>query len=123
MNAATAFHRPSSPFGAAGVKTDRANEYDAFARVTRQLMQADVAGTGRAASDAVHRNTLLWSTLATDLSQPGNALPDDLKAGLLSLAIFSIRHGLRVAAGDAGLQPLIDVNGNIMAGLRERGVA
>lgn len=121
MNAATAF-RPRIPFAGTGVRTDRANEYDAFARVTRQLMQAETSGDARCTADAVHLNTLLWSTLATDLGMPENALPDEVKAGLLSLAVFSIRHGLRVATGDTGLRPLIDLNSSIMAGLRERGL-
>ena len=43
-----------------------------------------------------------------------------LKAQLLSLALFSVRHGFRVAAGDADLSALIEVNTSIMAGLRGR---
>lgn len=119
MNA-PAFARAGSPFSTTQIRTDRDNEYDAFARVTRRLKVADVAGRGAVACEAVHMNTQLWSALATDLALPDNALPDALKAQLLSLALFSVRHGFRVAAGDADLSALIEVNTSIMAGLRGR---
>lgn len=110
-----------TPFAAPQIRTDRDNEYDSFARVTRRLKAADVTGRGPLASEAVHMNTQLWSALASDLAMPDNALPDALKAQLLSLALFSIRHGFRVAAGEGDLSPLIDVNASIMAGLRGTG--
>lgn len=113
---AVAFQRASERFGA--VATHRDTEYNAFARVTRLLSQADPTGHGPAAKTAVHLNTELWSTLAADLAHEGNQLPDQLKASLISLAIFSIRHGVRVAAKEAKIQPLIDINISMMRGLR-----
>ena len=56
--------------------------------------------------------------LAADLADPGNGLPDALKAQLLSLARFSLRHSDRVLAGNATSAVLIDVNISIMKGLR-----
>lgn len=117
MNA-PAFARTGSPFAAPQIRTDRDNEYDAFTHVTRRLRAADPTGRGAVANEAVHMNTQLWSALASDLALPGNALPDDIKAQLLSLALFSVRHGFRVTAGDADLSALVEINTSIMAGLR-----
>lgn len=59
--------------------------------------------------------------LASDLAHPDNALPDDVKAGLLSLAFFSLRHGQKVMAGKATMKVLIDINMSVMRGLRAGG--
>ena len=93
-------------------------EYDVFSRVTGLLRQADPRGRTAEAIAAVHKNNELWTILMTDLADPGNTLPDELKAGLLSLAGFSIRHGHAVMAGSATTEALIDVNMSVMKGLR-----
>ena len=68
--------------------------------------------------EAVNTNVSLWTTLASDLAQPGNRLPNRLKADLLSLAIYSIKcsHRTLLAASQADI--LIDINKCIMRGLR-----
>ena len=101
------------------VRTDKDNEYTIFARITHMLRRAreDVPTPERLM--AVHKNNDLWTILAADLSHPGNSLPDRLKADLLSLAIFSIRHGHAVMSGSATVDPLIDINMAMMRGLRQ----
>ena len=101
MNA-PAFARAGSPFSTKQIRTDRDNEYDAFARVTRRLKVADVAGRGAVACEAVHMNTQLWSALATDLALPDNALPDALKAQLLKYRDY-IEGGMRRRNDDIAL--------------------
>lgn len=97
-------------------RTDRDVEYDAFSRVTRNLVQAQrgLVPLARAASDAVE----LWTVIAADLADDGNALPPELRASLTSLAIFAIRHGHKVMVGEATADALVDVNMSIMKGLR-----
>lgn len=97
-------------------RTPRDLEYDAFSRVTRGLLKArDGQGSMiRAASEAVE----LWTVIAADLADDGNALPETLRASLISLAIFAIRQGHRIMAGNGGADALIDVNMSIMKGLR-----
>ncbi|MDO5647421.1 flagellar biosynthesis regulator FlaF [Paracoccus sp. (in: a-proteobacteria)] len=112
MNAITPLHHAG--YKANIVQTPRDTEYDVFSKVTRLLRQAD----GPNAIQAVHKNNELWTLLATDLATPGNALPDDVKAGLLSLAGFAIRHGHAVLRGEAPVDPLIDINLTVMKGLR-----
>ena len=103
-------------FGAEEIRTPRDIEYDAFARTTRQLQQA-ADGHGSLAA-AAHVNTQLWQILACDLAEAGNGLPEPLRAGLLSLALFSIRHGQGVMTRGVSPAPLIDINLSIMKGLR-----
>lgn len=100
------------------MRSTRDAEYDAFSRVTSMLRQADACDHGAERIGAVHKNNELWTILAADLADPGNALPDEVKAGLLSLAGFSIRHGHAVMAGTATTEALIDINISVMKGLR-----
>lgn len=103
---------------ATAMRPARDVEYDAISRVTGLLRQADPQGRSPQSIAAVSKNNELWLILSADLMNPDNALPDELKAGLLSLAGFSIRHGHAVMAGTATTEALIDVNMSVMKGLR-----
>ncbi|MDP5308778.1 flagellar biosynthesis regulator FlaF [Paracoccus spongiarum] len=116
MNAVTPLSE--NGYGANAVRNARDAEYDVISRVTRLLRQSDRAGRTGEAITAVHRNNELWTLLATDLADPGNSLPDQTKAGLISLASFAIRHGHAVLSGEATTDALIDINMAIMKGLR-----
>lgn len=106
-----------------GVRTPREAEYDVFSRVTGMLRQAARQADNNETIQAVHKNTELWTLLAFDLAEPGNSLPDHVKAGLISLAGFSVRHGQAVMAGKATSDVLIDINLSVMRGLRSEGEA
>mgnify|MGYP003116923272 CR=1 FL=1 len=103
-----------------GAATDRGIEYQVFARITAALAAADRKGkTGFAdLAQALHENRQLWDAVAIDLVDDGNALQADLRAGLLSLAIFVRQHGEKVLHGEASVQAIVDVNQAIMNGLR-----
>lgn len=105
-------------YGSPALKGARDVEYDAFSRVTRMLKLAPRDCAGEATITAVTRNNELWTLLATDLAGPANALGDQVKAGLLSLAIFSLKHGQAVLCGRGTTDALIDVNLAVMKGLR-----
>ncbi|MBB4659639.1 flagellar biosynthesis regulator FlaF [Parvularcula dongshanensis] len=70
-----------------------------------------------ALADAVHRNVQLWTTLATDLSSPQNALPPEIRGSLLSLAGFVLRHSNGVLSESADAKVLADINRQVAAGL------
>lgn len=116
MNAVTPLSQ--NGYGTPAVRTARDSEYDVFSRITCMLRQATETRDRRAMIEAVHKNNELWTILSTDLADPGNALPDQVKAGLLSLAAFSFRHGHAVMAGKANAAGLININMAIMKGLR-----
>ncbi|WP_439816396.1 flagellar biosynthesis regulator FlaF [Zavarzinia sp. CC-PAN008] len=103
----------------AQVKTEdpRSREYRLFAQVTRSLMDVKDGADHRTFADAVCWNRDVWMALATDLSMPGNKLPDALKANLISVAIWVNKHSSAALRGDASIDSLIDVNRSVMAGL------
>jgi len=89
--------------------------------VTRALVAArDAGATARGTPDwhqAILWNRRLWLALQGDLATEGNGLPDELKARLISVAIWVDKHSRKVMKGEGDLTPLIDVNRNIMGGL------
>jgi flagellar protein FlaF len=116
--AKTAYANPGQP-----TRTLRGTEYEIFARVTHRLMQA----TGQAKTNfpafvrALYDNRRLWTTLAVDVAQPGNELPDSLRARIFYLNEFTQTHSAKVLKGDASVEVLVDINTAIMRGLRREG--
>ncbi len=66
---------------------------------------------------ALQENLKLWSALKFDLSADTNALPPQLRAGLLSIAIWVERQTVSVTGGEEGVLDLIEVNRSILDGL------
>ena len=66
---------------------------------------------------ALDDNRRLWHALEEDLASPGNQLPDQLKAQIISVAIWVERHSKLAEQGDAEIDALIQVNESIMKGL------
>jgi flagellar biosynthesis activator protein FlaF len=100
-------------------ESPRELEYRLFAQVTRALMEAEAAGRENLPKlvDAVDWNRRLWSALATDCSDPGNALGQAARAQIISLSLFVGRYSSDVIQSGAELEPLIDINRTIMQGL------
>lgn len=97
-------------------ETPRQLELRAFQTVLGRLLEARSQG-GRAVVEACHLNAELWTTLLTDLALPANALPDDLKARLISIGIWVQRYTREAIGGKAPLEPLIAVDKAIAEGL------
>jgi len=120
----SAYGRPDAP-----ARSPRTIEYDLFARTTRALAAAQVATgpAGRAdfaaLAKALHDNGRMWRVLATDVAEPGNALPPALRARLFYLYQFTEQHSRKVLDGNAEAGVLIDINTAVMRGLRGEGVA
>ncbi len=94
-------------------------EYRLFGLVTRALMEAadaDESDLSRRMR-ALHWNRRLWTTLAGDCASPGNALPEQTRASIISLSIWVDKHTSGVMRREQPIQPLIDVNRIIMQGL------
>ena len=94
-------------------------EYRLFGQVTRALIAASEAPKLDFATriDALDWNRRLWSTLATDCADPGNAMAMGLRAQIISISIFVSKHSSAVMRGDDDFQTLIDINRAIMQGL------
>jgi flagellar protein FlaF len=105
---------------AAQAETSRETEYRLFGQVTRALMEAAQLDVGdfRGRIDALDWNRRLWSTLATDCADPDNALPNPVRAQIISISIWVARHTSAVMRREETIEPLIDVNRAIMQGLQ-----
>ncbi|PKQ13783.1 MAG: flagellar biosynthesis regulator FlhF [Alphaproteobacteria bacterium HGW-Alphaproteobacteria-1] len=107
------------------VRTARAQEYDALARVTHRLRVASQASNpdiGQLAA-AVHDNQRLWITFSVDVADSQNGLPVALRAQILGLANFTRAHSSRVLREGASLDPLVDINTAVMRGLSGAGAS
>ncbi|WP_339873448.1 flagellar biosynthesis regulator FlaF [uncultured Brevundimonas sp.] len=100
-------------------ESPRAMEYRLFGQVTRALMHAATVDTSdiKTRIDALDWNRRLWSTLATDCSDPGNAMAKPLRAQIISISLFVGRHSSLIMRGDDDFQTLIDINRMVMQGL------
>ncbi len=103
----------------AAARTPRGTEYAVFSQVTRRMKAAAEKGrTGfPALAEALHENRKLWTTLAVNVADEANALPQDLRARLFYLAEFTFHHTSRVLAREADVRPLIEINAAVMRGL------
>ena len=94
----------------------RQTEYRLFAQVTRALMQSQEGAKSEIAK-AIHWNRRMWLALQADCASDANVLPDETRAGIISLAIWVDKHSRKVLKGEAEVSPLIDINRSIMEGL------
>ncbi len=88
-------------------------EAEALVKAARLLEKARArADDPVALGEALRFNLVLWTLFQADLSDGGNALPDDLKAQLLSLSLFMDKSTARLIDGHdpETLQAMIDVN-------------
>ncbi len=90
-------------------------EVASFNLINRELASAK---TPAERIRAIGRNHDLWSTLLKDLSQSGNRLPAPLKRQLIDLAIWSMRYSILATLKNLAVQPLLEVNTNILEGLK-----
>lgn len=106
-------------------QSPRQTEYRLFGHVTGALIEARDSGErGKVFFEAIDWNRRLWSTLSSDCGAKGNKLPDQLRAQIVSLAIWVGKYSSKVALGRADIQDLIEVNKTIMEGLAtQRGAA
>ncbi len=90
-------------------------EASAFAFVNKLLE----AGTGEQDRIvALGRNHRLWSLLLTDIGLSSNNLPPILKQDLVSIGSWSMSYSIVAMGRDISLQPLIDINHDMIEALR-----
>lgn len=94
-------------------------EYRLFGQVTLALIEASKADPTdlQTRIGAIDWNRRLWGALASDCSRNDNALPESLRAQIISLSLWVSRHSSAVMRREEGFEPLIDVNRIIMQGL------
>src|ERR1700744_2984064 len=100
------------------VEDPRATEYRLFGQVTGALIAAKTNGAaGGPLVEAVDWNKRLWRALAADCMDDRNSLTEDLRAKIVSLSLWVSKYSRRVTREKAPLDPLIEINRNIMQGL------
>lgn len=98
--------------------TPTQSEYRLFAQVTSALVRARDEGHGGAKlMESLDWNRRLWSTLAADCGAPGNKLPNELRAQIISLSLFVAKHTSQVFRKNSDIDTLIEINQAVMAGL------
>lgn len=90
-----------------------------FQQITNELRNVSDADTVQPTdwAEAIHRNQQLWTTIAIDLLNPGNALPEEMKRSLLYLAEFVRQNSMKILSGSGDIADLIEINQSIMMGL------
>jgi len=97
----------------------RATEYRVFGKITGALIDAEKKGVkGGALAEAIDWNRKLWRTLASDCLDDRNQLPREVRAQIVSLSLWVSKYSKQVTRNGAPMQPLIEVNRNIMQGLQ-----
>jgi len=96
----------------------RQTEYRLFAQVTKALLDVD-GSDYKVLARAVNWNRRLWLTLQDDCASDDNKLPDSVRAGIISLAIWVDKQSRDALRRQAGIDALIEVNRIIMDGLAQ----
>ena len=87
----------------------------AFDQSSSKMERLEILNDGL--SLALSENQRLWSALKHDLADEGNSLPLDLRASLISIALWVERQTGSVLAAEANVEPLVAVNRSICSGL------
>lgn len=101
----------------------RAAEAEAFAKAARNLHDAATDPIDAVAyRDAVRANQKLWTVLQASLMEDEGRLPEDLRQDIIKLSIFVDQQTLKAMAAPSlsSVEPLIDINRNIAAGLFQK---
>jgi flagellar protein FlaF len=101
-------------------QTMRARERQAMDRVIAMLRSAQEKGPqSRQRVEALFYLRRLWMIFLNDLNDPNNELPDQLRAGIISIGIWMNKEIDRVRGGTANdLTPMIEINALIRDGLK-----
>lgn len=97
------------------ITADLSQHADRFDRAADRAERLGLLAGGL--RSALSENVRLWSALKADLMSPGNALPSDLRGGLVNLAAFVERHTGAVLGGEGKVSALVDVNRPVIAAL------
>ena len=101
-------------------QTMRARERQAMDRVIAMLRTAQEKGPGsRERVEALFYLRRLWMIFLNDLNDPNNELPEQLRAGIISIGIWMMKEIDRVRGGATDdLTPMVEINVVIRDGLK-----
>lgn len=100
------------------VESPRATEHRLMSQITGDMIAAHEQGVeGAALMPVLHRNREVWSAFSAVCGAPGNELPDALRAGIISIALWVERFTSEVITGRESIEELIGVNRTVLEGL------
>ena len=105
--------------------SSRDTEYRLLAEVTSALIEAQKADGDMKANpkkmqmiaESLNRNNEVWLAFMDDCRDSSNKLPEKLRGGILSLAIWVGKETKLAMEGTSNLDMLITINRDIMKGL------
>ena len=98
-----------------GALSPRETEAAAFEFVNRMLAHD---GDSSMRMKALAKNQQLWSMLLKDLGNTVNLLPDRLKNDLATVGFWAVRTSIAAMGDDRPVQALVQINEDMIAGLR-----
>lgn len=114
-NASTKYRQPAQQGG-----SPRETEGRALMEAARRLSVAkDNPGDKAALVDTVRLNWRLWTIFQSDLSDPDNDLPAELRNNMLTLCNYVDKRTVEILSdpSPSSLDVLININRNIASGL------
>ena len=101
-------------------QTMRARERQAMDRVVEMLRTAQEKGPlSRERIEALYYLRRLWTIFIDDLNDPNNELPEQLRAGIISIGIWMMKEIERVRGRlTDDMTPMIEINELIRDGLK-----
>ena len=96
----------------------RRSESAALSKVIEALAQAGRSGAkNEQRVAALDMHDALWCIFLEDLASDGNLLPTELRARLISIGLWAMRHSVSLRIGGGDMAALIDVNAIVRDGL------
>jgi flagellar protein FlaF len=106
---------------ASPTRTARSAEYEVIARISHRLKNAIKANDFKTLAEALYENQKLWTALAVDCMDDRNLLPEELRANIVSLSVFTQKHTQKVLQRKESAVPLLEINAMILKGLKQEG--
>ena len=102
----------------AQVTSQLEEQFQAFDTAERKLDRLQLLADGL--RHALWKNQMVWMAFKMDLTENDNGLSPELRASIMSLAIWVDNHTQSVLSGSKTIKPLIDINRSIIDGLNGR---
>jgi len=109
----------------ARTESPRSTEYRLLGQVTRALLEVKDADRRevRKRAEALDWNRRVWSAFAADCAREENGLPDQLRASIISLALFVTKESRAAMRSEGDIDTLVEINRMIMQGLSPQAAA
>lgn len=103
------------------IRSPRSIESQLLGQITAALSSALKAADFPQLVNALYENRRFWTTMAVDVADSENQLPQALRAQIFYLAEFTEQHSEKVLSGGAEANILVEVNTAILRGLLGEG--